>query len=337
MPMFFVLQTEVNIMTYIFAAILILLWSLPALAFDGPSLGGVKETLLKTGIAITRGAHLAKEGIAKGAIAAEPYVKKGALVSRNLASKGYSVAREKGPVLIQYLRTPQVAVETRDVAPKETRDSARERISSLKGVEPSIPFPPHYSPDRYIRRVCLDPGHGGEDAGAVGFRGLREKDVTLDVAKRFKRILEAEGYEVMMTREGDYFIPLNKRVEKINGSRCDIMISIHADASKNREGRGITTYINRSFNPRAKLGHNSILLADIIQRNLVDWTDGQDRGIQTGGFYVLRKTRVPGVLVETSFISNPLEELKLSSKKYCQDIAESLFEAVDQIRPDLDA
>lgn len=99
-----------------------------------------------------------------------------------------------------------------------------------------------------IRKIVIDPGHGGEDPGCAGKSGLREKDVVLDVAKRLKKILESkENMEVILTRETDIFIPVENRTVVANQSQADLFISIHANASRNSHLRGVETfYLNLS-------------------------------------------------------------------------------------------
>ncbi|MDF1527467.1 MAG: N-acetylmuramoyl-L-alanine amidase, partial [bacterium] len=93
-----------------------------------------------------------------------------------------------------------------------------------------------------VKRIVLDPGHGGRDPGAVGPKGLKEKDVVLSLAKRIKSALEARGYEVLMTRDSDVYVKLEDRAIFANNSRADLFVSIHTNASKNRAVRGIETY-----------------------------------------------------------------------------------------------
>jgi N-acetylmuramoyl-L-alanine amidase len=94
-----------------------------------------------------------------------------------------------------------------------------------------------------IRRIVLDPGHGGRDPGAIGPSGLREKDVVLKITKRLRKQLKKRGYEVFLTRQSDIYLPLEERTAIANTKRADLFVSIHANASRKRGARGIETYI----------------------------------------------------------------------------------------------
>ena len=214
-----------------------------------------------------------------------------------------------------------------------------------------------------INRIVIDAGHGGKDTGAIGQNGLAEKDVVLDVAKRLKKIIEeAFHWEVIMTRDNDVFIPLEERTAIANSRKADLFISIHANASRRKEAKGIETYfLNLSSSPDAmevaarenavsmknisdlqKILNDLLLntkinesskLAGIVQKNLFQtvndsFSDTKDLGVKQAPFYVLIGAKMPSILVEISFISNPKEETLLSSEKYKTKISEGIFAGV---------
>ncbi|OGL49249.1 MAG: hypothetical protein A3C43_10345 [Candidatus Schekmanbacteria bacterium RIFCSPHIGHO2_02_FULL_38_11] len=214
-----------------------------------------------------------------------------------------------------------------------------------------------------IKRIVIDAGHGGKDTGAIGRNGLAEKDVVLDVAKRLKKTIEENfHWEVIMTRNSDVFIPLEERTAIANVKKADLFISIHANASRRREAKGIETYfLNLSSSADAmevaarenaismknmsdlqrilndlllntKINESS-KLAGIVQKNLVEtvnenFSDTKDLGVKQAPFYVLIGAKMPSILVEISFISNPEEETLLGSEKYRTKISEGIFTGV---------
>jgi N-acetylmuramoyl-L-alanine amidase len=216
------------------------------------------------------------------------------------------------------------------------------------------------------RRIVIDAGHGGHDPGAVGPRKLYEKDVVLDIALKVRKILMADPLnEVLLTRDKDVFIPLEERTSIANRKNADLFVSIHANASQNRQARGIETYLlnwtddeeankvaarenkislkqMKAMNKQADTVEmilsdlnrenkrdESIKLANYIQRSMIsnldnDYKNISDHGVKQALFYVLFGAKMPSVLVEVSFISNPEEENRLSQDSYRQDIAKSI-------------
>jgi N-acetylmuramoyl-L-alanine amidase len=220
---------------------------------------------------------------------------------------------------------------------------------------------------RTISRVVLDPGHGGHDPGAVGPAGLREKDVTLDVAHRAAPILARElGVSTLLTRDSDDFIPLDARTARANAFHADLFVSIHCNASEDPSARGFMTFVlddsrdalasavaarenAASAAAAAELANvmsrvldagsvsRSVRLADLLQKSdlaslSVSYADAPDGGVKRAGFYVLAGARMPAVLFETSFISNPTEELRLNSGDYRQKLADAIVNAVRAFR-----
>lgn len=177
-------------------------------------------------------------------------------------------------------------------------------------------------------RVCLDPGHGGYDPGAVGPGGLKEKDVTLAVALRVGFYLQNSGAEVFFTRASDRVSwppeveqDLAARVEIANRGQADLYLSIHCNSAPTPEAGGIETYSFRQTGKAAEV-------ARLIQAELVRELGLRDRGVKTAGFYVLRHTAMPAVLTELAFISNPREEKLLSDPGFQERAAKALARAV---------
>ena len=231
-------------------------------------------------------------------------------------------------------------------------------------------------PDTSIskRKIVIDAGHGGHDPGAVGLRGLYEKDIVLDIALKLKKILSTDPLnEVFLTRETDIFIPLEERTAIANKKGADFFVSIHANASPSRKAKGVETYLlnwtddeeamkvaarenqislkkmkamNRKVQTdvldiiksdlvRQNKRDESVKLAHHIQKSLVSALDSGykntvDLGVKQALFYVLFGAKMPSVLVEVSFISNPGEEKLLSKESYRMQIAESVAEGLNK-------
>lgn len=177
--------------------------------------------------------------------------------------------------------------------------------------------------------ICLDPGHGGSDPGAVGPTGTQEKDNTLAITLLLCERLEKNGATVIMTRETDVDVKgsdasseeeLGARVDIANDHGSHIFISIHNDAFTNSTAAGTTTF--HYGTPEA------IKLANCIQKSLVDELCTKDRGCRFASFYVIRYTTMPSVLVEVAFISNPEEEVLLSSVDGRYKAADSIFQGI---------
>ncbi len=228
-------------------------------------------------------------------------------------------------------------------------------------------------PSREIKRVVLDPGHGGADPGAVSRRGTLEKTVVLDVARRVKKKLERAGLEVVLTRSSDASVSLAERTRLGNGQRAmtpernagdDLFVSIHANASPNRGACGFETYFlseaktdweravaareNAAFDLTVAGDGNSaddvgLILADLAQNEFL-WESSElaariqeatapqarvmDRGVRQAGFYVLRNTFMPAVLVECGFLSNQSEDKLLRTEAHRERLAEGISRGI---------
>ncbi|HET7784632.1 MAG TPA: N-acetylmuramoyl-L-alanine amidase [Myxococcales bacterium] len=209
-----------------------------------------------------------------------------------------------------------------------------------------------------IRRVVVDAGHGGRDTGAIGPGGTREKDVALAIARKVAARLKGLGFQVVMTRNRDVYVPLDERTRIANESRADLFISIHCNAARKHSLRGVETWtLNVSsdrYATRLAAFENAeadrtvsdlrLILADLatkanagdardlaqsVQSSLVRTLRSRvgpvrDHGVKQALFYVLLGTHMPSILVETGFISNPAEEARLRSARFQGGIAEAV-------------
>ncbi len=221
-----------------------------------------------------------------------------------------------------------------------------------------------------IRKIVIDAGHGGNDPGAIAKTGLREKDVNLDIAKRLAKLLKSDGFEVIMTRSTDRFIPLSRRAEIANNSHADIFVSVHSNANRVRSLSGFEVYYVAPSVSDAKRGYaaaqnaalnlqeayfadhsldvkaivwdmiytnsraESIELSRSICRSVNHNLDTRILGIKGARFEVLRSVRMPAVLIETGFLSNSSEERKLRNSYYRQKIAESIAQGIEDYAQD---
>ncbi|RMG44628.1 MAG: N-acetylmuramoyl-L-alanine amidase [Acidobacteria bacterium] len=217
-----------------------------------------------------------------------------------------------------------------------------------------------------VRRVVLDPGHGGAEDGAVGPGGVKEKDLVLDIARRLRELLRAEGFEVLLTRDGDIDLGLDERAAIANRWHADLFVSLHANASRAASARGAETYFlsaeatDDAARTLAALENNAVAaagagnaaggsdelplilwdmaqreylqesarLARTIQRRLNRLLGIADRGVRRAPFRVLVGATCPAVLVELGFVTNPEEEARLADPAYRSRLAEALRDAI---------
>jgi len=211
------------------------------------------------------------------------------------------------------------------------------RTDVAKTIEPLV-RPQRVSNVGKIQTVVLDPGHGGYDKGQVSRYGA-EKDFALDVARKLRQILQAKGLHVVMTREGDYFVPLEVRAQIANRARDAIFVSIHFNASgddPNATGFEIFSFTPRgapstsdgnvnanSFNmqPGSSVDAQSMALSACIYHSLLGHLPEYDRGIKRARFAVLRLTKVPAVLIEGGFLTERGESKLISNKDWRAKLA----------------
>ena len=272
---------------------------------------------------------------------------------------------EKG----DWLRDPAAPIGTAKL-PAAPPALAVVKPESPAPVKPEPPAPAEPAPAQKVARlitIALDPGHGGEDPGALGASGSREKDIVLSIAKRLKfKLEELPNMRVMLTRDGDYFVPLGTRVDKARKVQADLFVSIHADAFVEPSARGSSVFVlseKGASSSAARWLANKENLADSIGGvNLY----GQDKqlasvlfdlsttaqisdslklgkavlgeiggiarlhrgAVEQAGFAVLKAPDIPSILIETAFISNPEEEAKLKDNGYQDQIAEAITKGI---------
>ncbi len=178
--------------------------------------------------------------------------------------------------------------------------------------------------------VCLDPGHGGGDNGAVGTSGLLEKNINLDIAIRVKSNLENYGYKVILTRYDDTYISGKERVEIASQNQANIFISIHNNESDLKDTSGTETY----FSPDSSAASRS--LANYIQGELIFQLGSKNLGIKEAGFYVLNNTHMVSALVQGLFMSNPGDEEKLRDRFYKDKISTGISGGIINFISDFD-
>src|SRR5437762_1592044 len=199
------------------------------------------------------------------------------------------------------------AREKRAVAPRATpAPVVRTRAVVPEGNRPST-------------TVVIDAGHGGFDRGGIPHQRVPESMMNLDVAQRLKAVLTAYGYRVVMTRDSDVFIPLGTRVAIANSYRDAIFVCIHFNAARRRSASGIETYFYSS---------QSLPLASAIHYYVAGGAPSANRGVRRRGFFVLRRTTIPSVLVECGFLTNATEANYAQSAVYRQKLAEEIGRGV---------
>lgn len=155
--------------------------------------------------------------------------------------------------------------------------------------------------------IFIDPGHGAQDAGAIG-NGLLEKNINLEVALKLRSRLHQAGALIVMSRTSDTFDSLQTRVSKGAQGSADIFISIHANANDNSGANGTETYYDTTY-----AAAHSIKLAQKVQPRMVSALGTKDRGVKTAGFYVIKYSRMPSILLETGFVTSPIDASILKS------------------------
>ncbi|MDY0133243.1 MAG: N-acetylmuramoyl-L-alanine amidase [Desulforegulaceae bacterium] len=224
-----------------------------------------------------------------------------------------------------------------------------------------------------VNRIVIDPGHGGKDYGAPGYyKGSHEKYTVMDISKKLASKIKKElGYEVILTRDDDTYLTLEQRTEIANTNRADLFISIHTNAARNKDAYGIETYflnlatdedsisvaarenatstknisdlqtILNDLMRDAKINESS-RLATHIQNSMVSslksgYSNIKDRGVKQAPFYVLLGARMPAVLLEVSFISNPRECKRLSTDEYQDKICDGILNGIKKYIKETDA
>ena len=220
---------------------------------------------------------------------------------------------------------------------------------------------------RRLLTIAIDPGHGGEDPGAIGKRGSREKDIVLAISRRLKQKIEAEpDMRTYLTRDGDYFVPLHVRVNKARRVQADLFVSIHADAFIKPQARGASVFalsqhgatstaarwLANKENGADLIGglniktqdkqvaqllldmsttaqiKDSLKLGDAVLKQIGGFAKLHKPQVEQASFAVLKAPDVPSILIETAFISNPEEEARLNDHEYQEQIAQAILRGI---------
>lgn len=186
------------------------------------------------------------------------------------------------------------------------------------------------------KRICIDPGHGGSDPGAIGPGGTHESDVTLPICLQLKTILENAGSTVFISRADDRDVfavnaddadELQARADVANANKADVFVCVHADSFRDPNIGGTGTY----YYPKTNFDG---LLAFSVQSSLISQIGLENRGVNRANFYVLKNTRTPAILVEVAFISNPAEEKKLADNEFQGKVARGIALGLDKFFSD---
>jgi N-acetylmuramoyl-L-alanine amidase len=245
-------------------------------------------------------------------------------------------------------------IGSRAEAPPAARPEARGTASRGAGLGRTV-------------TIVIDPGHGGEDPGAIGQGGTREKDVVLAIGRRLQRLVDAEpGMRAVMTRDGDYFVPLHVRVARARAAKGDLFVSIHADAWFYPQARGSSVYalslsgassaaarwLARRENEADLIGGVNLDVPDpVLKHTLLDLSQSATisdslrlgrlvlaslgeinrlhrKQVEQAGFAVLKAPDIPSILVETAFLSNPEEEKRLLDEEHQERLAQAILSGI---------
>lgn len=275
-----------------------------------------------------------------------------------------SLSREERPEKHAQKATEDITIHNgQGPEPEEERLAARNHKMAMLNGKPSLAR----QLGLCVRRIVVDPGHGGKDPGAIGPSGLKEKDVTLKLAKKVAAHLRALGVEVILTRDKDVFVPLEQRTAIANAQKADLFVSIHTNAAPSSRLRGIETYyLNFAVDEHAmrvaalenasstkRMGDLSGILNQILKNTKVDESSrlarsvqdaltqsvrgngGKDLGVKQAPFFVLIGAKMPSILVETSFISNDEEEKMLKENIYLEQLSRGIVSGLRHYMKDM--
>jgi N-acetylmuramoyl-L-alanine amidase len=254
----------------------------------------------------------------------------------------------------------------------EAEDPIAAFANKDKEIEKQIPNPkgPTLTEKPQSRRlltIAIDPGHGGEDPGAIGKKGSREKDIVLSISRKLKAKIEQEpDMRSYLTRDGDYFVPLHTRVNKARRVKADLFVSVHADAFVRPNAKGASVFalsqqgasstaarwLANKENSADMIGglniktqdhqvaqllldmstsaqiKDSLKLGDAVLKQIGSFAKLHKPHVEQAGFAVLKAPDVPSILIETAFISNPEEEARLNDQDYQEQIAASILKGI---------
>jgi N-acetylmuramoyl-L-alanine amidase len=267
---------------------------------------------------------------------------------------------------------PAAQPQASESSPVDEAGLDREIERAQRAVEPAAPAaraPAPAAPARRLLTVAIDAGHGGEDPGATGRRGTHEKVVTLSVARRLASIIGKDSnMRVLLTRDGDYYVRLEDRVEKAHQVHADLFVSIHADAWIRADARGSTVFalsergassaaaaaLARHENESDQIGgvnmaqyaapvrsvladlsissqiNDSLRFGGAVLRELERVNRLHRTQVEQASFAVLKAPDIPSILVETAFISNPDEELRLRDEAYQMQLAQAIYKGIQR-------
>ena len=282
-----------------------------------------------------------------------------AVVDLKTAEYNFNIFSQPVPSRVVIYISPQKKDIVAQLLTKEESLKDKFTYTELSSSE-LLPFSNKTIPEKKngIYRIVIDPGHGGNDPGAIGPSGVKEKDVTLAIARRLAKLLrENLDVQVFLTRDTDKFISLDRRTEIANLLGGDLFVSIHANAAWDSKVKGTETFYNSqyvygegaeevatrenaAFSSEVKVKNiiwdliqnqyrsESRQLAEIVQNKLVATCSTLNRGVKSARFYVLRGINMPAILVEVGFISNPWEEQKLKTPTFQDNIALGIYKGL---------
>jgi N-acetylmuramoyl-L-alanine amidase len=285
-----------------------------------------------------------------------------------------TVANDPLMELVRQSAKKEAALDADDPIGAIARREAQ-KAEANKSIKPNEIAKPDNKPDsksgkpshRRLLTIAIDPGHGGEDPGAIGKRGSREKDIVLAISRRLKQKIEAEpDMRSYLTRDGDYFVPLHVRVNKARRVQADLFVSIHADAFIKPNARGASVFalsqhgatstaarwLANKENGADLIGglniktqdkqvaqllldmsttaqiKDSLKLGDAVLKQIGGFAKLHKPQVEQASFAVLKAPDVPSILIETAFISNPEEESRLNDHEYQEQIAQAILRGI---------
>ncbi len=278
--------------------------------------------------------------------------------------KAFSQQDESAPLNDQLLAFLQLNSD-KSAAPESSVDQISQRSKDVPEI--TVPGGQKQPVSRGKILVMIDPGHGGEDPGAIGPQGTKEKHIVLDIGKRLRDLINSSDFmQAQLTRSQDIFIPLATRVAIARKAKADIFVSVHADAFTSPQARGSSVFIlsdngassafakfmavsqnnsdligGMSFKTRDSTVNRILLdmtqsytmrkssrLGQIVLSQLKDINKLHSNGVERAGFAVLKAPDIPSILVESAFVSNPTEEDLLRTQEFRQKVAEQVFDGL---------
>ena len=278
-----------------------------------------------------------------------------------------TVAHDPLMELVRQSAKKEAALDADDpigaIARREAQKAEANKPNELAKPDSKASKPTH----RRLLTIAIDPGHGGEDPGAIGKRGSREKDIVLAISRRLKQKIESEpDMRTYLTRDGDYFVPLHVRVNKARRVQADLFVSIHADAFIKPHARGASVFalsqqgatstaarwLANKENSADLIGglniktqdkqvaqllldmsttaqiKDSLKLGDAVLKQIGGFAKLHKPQVEQASFAVLKAPDVPSILIETAFISNPEEEARLNDHQYQEQIAQGILRGI---------